>query len=390
MFTPSGSLDHKGTPLHDTACVWDIFCRVIDNHGDIGVCWRLSADLAERGHHVRLWVDDAAALAWMAPSGHPRVQVLPWSDAPLDGVGAPGDVTIEAFGCELPASYQAAVSRAALERPRRAPIWINLEYLSAESYVERSHGLPSPVLSGPGKGLMKWFFYPGFTPHTGGLIREPHLLSTYGLADRPGSVAPQPECNAPSGLDAGSAPGSHRALRISLFCYEPPGLADWLHGLRDAACPTHLWVAAGRPQTAVRRCLPEGHRHGQSLNLRHLPYLTQLGYDRLLRHCDLNIVRGEDSLVRALWAGRPLIWHIYPQDDGAHHPKLEAFLSASQAPDSLADYHRRWNADQGQPLPPLSRKLLSSWQAWALNWRQRLLSQPDLTTQLIAFVAGKR
>jgi uncharacterized repeat protein (TIGR03837 family) len=163
-----------------------------------------------------------------------------------------------------------------------------------------------------------------------------------------------------------------------------------LHGLRDAACPTHLWVAAGRPQTAVRRCLPEGHRHGQSLNLRHLPYLTQLGYDRLLRHCDLNIVRGEDSLVRALWAGRPLIWHIYPQDDGAHHPKLEAFLSASQAPDSLADYHRRWNADQGQPLPPLSRKLLSSWQAWALNWRQRLLSQPDLTTQLIAFVAGKR
>ncbi|HEY0886111.1 MAG TPA: elongation factor P maturation arginine rhamnosyltransferase EarP, partial [Ramlibacter sp.] len=23
------------------AMLWDIFCKVIDNHGDIGVCWRL-------------------------------------------------------------------------------------------------------------------------------------------------------------------------------------------------------------------------------------------------------------------------------------------------------------------------------------------------------------
>ncbi|MEO7887531.1 MAG: elongation factor P maturation arginine rhamnosyltransferase EarP, partial [Polaromonas sp.] len=42
---------------------WDIFCKVIDNFGDIGVCWRLAADLASRGHKVRLWVDDASALA---------------------------------------------------------------------------------------------------------------------------------------------------------------------------------------------------------------------------------------------------------------------------------------------------------------------------------------
>jgi len=126
------------------------------------------------------------------------------------------------------------------------------------------------------------------------------------------------------------------------------------------------------------------------LNLRHLPYLTQAGYDRLLRHADLNVVRGEDSLVRALWAGRPLVWHIYPQDDGAHHAKLEAFLSLSQAPDSLKDYHRRWNDDQPQPLPELTPQLLSPWRDWAKALRQRLLAQPDLTTQLIAFVAGKR
>jgi uncharacterized repeat protein (TIGR03837 family) len=124
--------------------------------------------------------------------------------------------------------------------------------------------------------------------------------------------------------------------------------------------------------------------------MRFLPYLTQSGYDRLLRHCDLNIVRGEDSLVRALWAGRPLIWHIYPQHDGAHHDKLDAFLSLTQAPASLADFHRRWNADHAQSLPALAPDLVHAWRTWALALRQRLRAQPDLTTQLIAFAAGKR
>ena len=363
--------------LESAGLHWDIFCRVIDNHGDLGVCWRLSADLAQRGHHVRLWVDDASALAWMAPSGHPRIRVLPWTDHPLHDEETPGDVAIEAFGCELPTRYQAALQHATESRPT-APVWINLEYLSAEPYVERSHGLPSPVMSGPARGLTKWFFYPGFTAGTGGLIREPHVTSL---------ALESSDDHGPLGEHASASP---RALRISLFCYEPPSLEAWLGGLARSPVPIHLWVAAGRSQAAVQRCLPPGHRHGPSLNLRHLPYVTQAGYDRLLRHTDLNVVRGEDSLVRALWAGRPLIWHIYPQDDGAHLAKLEAFLSMSQAPASLVDYHRRWNAAEALPLPPLTREMLSHWNDWSQALRRRLVEQPDLTTQLIAFVAGKR
>ena len=49
-----------------------------------------------------------------------------------------------------------------------------------------------------------------------------------------------------------------------------------------------------------------------------LPLLTQRDYDHLLWACDLNFVRGEDSFVRAQWAGAPFVWQIYPQDDGAH------------------------------------------------------------------------
>ena len=88
--------------------LWDIFCKVIDNHGDIGVGWRLSAELAARGERVRLWVDDPSALAWMAPQGQPGVEVIRW-DAQVGGAGSakesavvPGDVVVEAFGCGLP------------------------------------------------------------------------------------------------------------------------------------------------------------------------------------------------------------------------------------------------------------------------------------------------
>ncbi|MEZ7815989.1 MAG: elongation factor P maturation arginine rhamnosyltransferase EarP, partial [Burkholderiaceae bacterium] len=49
-----------------SALVWDVYCKVIDNYGDVGVCWRLARNLVQRGQHVRLFIDNADALAWMA------------------------------------------------------------------------------------------------------------------------------------------------------------------------------------------------------------------------------------------------------------------------------------------------------------------------------------
>ncbi len=160
--------------------LWDVYCRVIDNLGDAGVCWRLAVNLAERGQRVRLFIDDPAPLAFMAPlhgHGTPGVEVRAW---PRSGPGPgddaePGDVVIEAFGCDLPPATVAAMAR----RPA-APVWLNLEYLSGEAYVERSHGLPSPQPN----GLRKWFFYPGFTPRTGGLLRERGLDERQQAFDR--------------------------------------------------------------------------------------------------------------------------------------------------------------------------------------------------------------
>jgi uncharacterized repeat protein (TIGR03837 family) len=356
--------------------LWDIFCKVIDNHGDIGVCWRLSVQLAGRGHAVRLWVDDASALQWMAPGGNAGIEVRPWGPQTLPA--EPGDAVVEAFGCELDASFQAALA-AKTHRQGRQPAWINLEYLTAESFARRSHGLPSPVMAGPAAGLTKHFFYPGFTQGTGGLLREADLMDRQAKFDAAQWLQGQ-------GIAAGDA------QRVSLFCYEPPALAQLLAQWAFAPHRTHLLVTQGRAAAAVRAAADGNDRtvpgwNGLSrLAISFLPLLAQREYDHLLWSCDLNFVRGEDSLVRALWAGKPLVWNIYPQDDDAHHAKLSAFLDWLGAPGSLRDFHRVWN---GAADGPLSAADAQAWAGCILAARQRLLAQDDLATQLLAFTASK-
>jgi len=334
---------------------WDLFCRVIDNFGDVGVGWRLARGLAARGESVRLWIDDASALAWMAPGGASGVQV-----GAFDAAGAPGDVVVETFGCDPPPAFVAAMHA-------RRPVWINLEYLSAEAYVERSHGLPSPQ---PG-GLTKWFFFPGFTPRTGGLLREPGLLAQRTAFERHAWLA---------GLGLSLRPGERV---VSLFSYANPALPALLELL--GAEPTLLLLTAGavQAQMATVRALPG------ALRTAALPWLTQDDYDRLLWASDLNFVRGEDSLVRAIWAGAPFVWQIYPQHDDAHAAKLQAFLDRFPALPGLTGLWRGWNG-----LAPGRFELPDSatWRAACLDWRDGLACQPDLVTALQAFVvqAGRK
>jgi len=362
---------------------WDIFCRVIDNHGDLGVCWRLCADLAQRGHTVRLWVDDASALAWMATQGCTGVAVHAWPDAAAlhaltqDATFQIGDVAIEAFGCELPEAFQALMAQGT------SPVWINLEYLSAEGYVARSHGLASPLMSGPARGMTKWFFFPGFTPDTGGLLREPDLPARQAAFQRQAWLSALP-------LDK---PIAANEQLISLFCYEPAALPELLTQLSQADTPTRLLVAQGRPRAAVEAAAQALHipsNGAGQLHISQLPYLSQTDFDHLLWACDFNFVRGEDSLVRGLWAGKPFAWHIYPQDDLAHHDKLHAFEMAMDMPADLRKFHALWNGLETGTLPALSRTAIDDWRGWSHQTQQRLLAQTDLTTQLVSFAAQKR
>lgn len=346
---------------------WDIFCQVIDNYGDAGVCWRLAANLAQRGQKVRLWIDDPACLHWMAPEGMTGVEVHHWL-APLDAASLPsmaGDVLVEAFGCTLEDSVQAWWNTTHPAGSTQAGLWLNLEYLTAESWAARCHGLPSPVLQGPAAGHAKQFFYPGFTSDTGGLLREPDLKERQQLASQTPAIPHEDP------------------LTVSLFCYEPFALPQLLQQLRSQ--PSVLKVLKGRGHQELLRLL------GTSMlpdtldrcELEALPWLDQRAFDTVLWESSLNFVRGEDSLVRALWAGQPFVWHIYPQEDDAHHTKLDAFLDWLQAPADLRAMHHVWNGMSGQALPLVTASRLREWQACVQQARARLLQQDDLVSQLL-------
>lgn len=349
--------------------VFDVFCRVIDNFGDIGVCWRLASDLSARGEQVRLWVDDASALPWMAPNSADSVSVQPWSHA--DGSVKPGDAVIEAFGCELPAAFVQAMAA----RPA-PPVWINLEYLTAQPYALRSHALQSPQLMGPGAGLRKWFFYPGFQNDTGGLLREKDVL------------ARQQGFNADAWLSE-QACAAHAGERVvSLFCYDNAKLHELLTTLSDKR--TLLLVAAGAATQQVSAILGGTHRVGQ-LRARYLPLLSQTDFDHLLWASDLNFVRGEDSFARAQLAGKPFVWQIYPQHDGAHVTKLQAFVALfekfGQADNMLWPAWSIWN---GLSNAKLTLPATAAWQTASRVWREHLIAQSDLTSRLQKFVSERR
>lgn len=359
--------------------LWDIFCRVIDNYGDIGVCWRLAVNLSQQGQRVRLWIDDASALSWMAPQGNPHVQVIPWTESLRPVTLPPADIWLEAFGCEIAPEF-IATQRGATRPEGQNPVWINLEYLSAEAYVARSHGLPSPVMTGPGRGLLKYFFYPGFTPASGGLLREADLLLRQALFNRDHWLQ-----------QFGIALNGEQLL--SLFCYEPAALGELMAHLANGEKPTRLLVTAGRASAAVTAVIKDKKRSeplwnkGSLLSICHLPDLTQRDYDHLLWACDLNFVRGEDSLVRALWAGKPLVWQIYPQSNGAHLVKLKAFLDLIQAPAALRELHQRWNEAPGSEELSLDPFALQEWQQTVLTARKTLLEGQDLVGRLLQFVS---
>jgi uncharacterized repeat protein (TIGR03837 family) len=282
-------------------------------------------------------------------------------------------VVIEAFGCNPPEGFVEQMART-IPPPR----WINLEYLSAEAHAQRSHGLPSPQWQGPGHGLTKWFYYPGFSADSGGLLRESGLLRARAAFDRDAWLRTLQVVR-----------GAHERVSV-LFSYVHAGIDAWLAALAHE--PTLLLVPQGAAQAAVQAALGPGLQRGV-LRALMLPWLAQADFDRLLWSSDLSVVRGEDSLVRALWAGAPFVWQLYPQHDGAHLRKLQAFLARWRAdspaalPAGAEAWMLWWNAATGAAAPPLPPP---AWRDAVLGWREHLAAQSDLATRLVSFVAAKR
>ncbi len=364
---------------------WDIFCKVIDNYGDIAVTWRLARQLAaEHGINVRLWVDDLQPLVALHPQTNPHatiqvlnaVEIRLWTaDFPLNIT--PADVVIEAFACDIPDSYVNAMATRT-NKPR----WLNLEYLSAEDWVAGCHQLPSLH---PRLPLIKHFFFPGFTASTGGLICERDLI------DRRNAFQHSTQLQTAFWTQLGITPTTN-ACKISLFGYENPALPALLTAWVNSLTPICVFLPDSRLSPQVNEFFGANNEWQRgNLTVHKLPFLDQDSYDRLLWACDLNFVRGEDSFVRALWAGKPFIWHIYPQADNAHHAKLAAFLALYQhgldhdSATQLTAFWRAWNqVNSDVPDWPSWFAVYTQIQQHHAAWINQLTTQQDLATSLTA------
>ncbi|WP_394205355.1 elongation factor P maturation arginine rhamnosyltransferase EarP [Shewanella waksmanii] len=388
---------------NETASHWDIFCSVVDNYGDIGVCWRLAKQLStEYQLEITLWVDDLISFKHIQPQvdAHIPVQqvngitIHHWTK-PMSVAYKPGSALIEAFACELPDDVKSQlVSLKTSELPQ--PVWLNLEYLSAEQWVDDCHALPSMQAS----GLKKWFFFPGFTPKTGGLICEKNLFT-----ERDNWQADI--TNKAVLLEAlGVRHYQPSDQLISVFSYESEALVALCKHWQQAKVTTRLLVPMGRSLNSLKPLFnPDGNpfeigQHWQvgNVHLHILPVTDQQDYDRLLWSCDVNIVRGEDSFLRAQWAAKPFIWHIYPQEDDYHLVKLEAFyqhyckILEPQIASTWQNLCTNFNTDNQletvndwRQFETHAEKLKKHAKIWPIN----AIDDEDLATRLVHFVKNR-
>lgn len=350
----------------------DIFCAVIDNYGDIGVCWRLARQMAiEHDITVRLYVDDMESFKTIVPTPDPEVKIFKWAVSNNHYI-AP-DIVIEGFACNLPEQVIQAMVQ-------KKSIWIDLEYLTAEDWAMGCHGIPS---THPTTGLQKTLFFPGFDEVTGGLIREKDLFSRRNafLNDKIAQNKWRKDHSIPI-IDK-------NIIDMSLFCYKSAPLNDLLAGL------SHL----NQKIRVFRPVKDHNDKKTPSFQVEivDIPYLSQYDYDYLLWTSNINFVRGEDSFVRAQFSGKPFIWNIYVQDKNAHLIKVNAFLErikpfySESDFESLANLHNLWN--EGGRNTTITTKDL--WQtslqsficqtSGAGAWANYLASQTDLCTRILKF-----
>lgn len=354
---------------------WDIFCKIVDNFGDIGICWRLAKQLQhEHQLHIRLFIDDLNVAKYLIPALDTslaqqtiqNITIVSWSTNTTFTHNA--QVVIESFACELPPQYLA------LMHPDT--IWINLEYLSAEAWVDDFHAKNSK------RGqLTRHFFFPGFTSKTGGLLREHDIVKAKKQHLLKSSTFP-----------------AHDHLKVSLFCYPHAPIASLLTAIANSNQQVSCYVPNSNILSSVAKFFERESLHPgdqltyKNLTLNVIPFLSQDDYDKLLSSCDLNFVRGEDSWIRAIWAGKPFIWQPYLQTEQTHIKKLHAFLNFyySDCPptskESIFALHDAWLSQEiSGPTWQAYLIHLDKIKQYAAQQSYTHSQQTDLATKLVIF-----
>lgn len=368
---------------------WDIFCNIVDNYGDIGICWRLSQQLVNDHHvQVRLFIDNLTTAKKIIPhldstlteQAIQGVTVCTW---PVVAT-MPAEVVIETFSCALPDAYLVKMTQ-------QQSIWINLEYLSAESWVGDFHAKPSPH---PTLAITKHFYFPGFKNDTGGLIREHNLIAKRDTFLN--SKIDQTKFWQALGINNESEKDS---IKISLFCYPQANINQLLLALSATNQPSSIFLPFNGSIDTLSSIFTDFKQVNantlrlESITVHLLPFLSQSDYDHLLWACDLNFVRGEDSWIRAIWASKPFIWQPYIQTEDTHIKKMQAFLevysceATDEIKSTLLDAHLTWSNASISDTNNLTRLVqnLPKLDSYTKQQADILSALPDLATKLLSF-----
>jgi uncharacterized repeat protein (TIGR03837 family) len=380
---------------HTKSNRWDIFCKIVDNYGDIGVCWRLSQQLAhEHNLTIRLLIDDMASakkiITNLDISKQSQlingVQVCVWPSLKNTATADAADVVLETFSCALPDFYLQ-------QMVQQDSIWINLEYLSAEKWVSDFHAKPSPQAT---LAITKHYFFPGFKDDTGGLIRERELITERNIFTN--SKEKQFQFWQKIGI-YGADNFTADTVKISLFCYAQANITGLIESLVATNQCTKLFIPFNSAIAISLEKLVDIKQHNLNgihrgnLTIHLLPFLSQADYDCLLWACDLNFVRGEDSWIRAIWAEKPFIWQPYIQSDETHILKLKAFLdlylsaATSEISTLINESQLAWSSADTTTQMPINHLIeqLPAIQNYAKKVTKTLMLQPDLATKLMIF-----
>jgi len=361
---------------------WDIFCKIVDNYGDIGVCWRLAKQLQnEYGASIRLFVSDLVVardilvrISDEAVQEYQGITLVRWDEDTEFNVAA--GIVLETFSCGLPEAY--------LAKMKPETIWVNVDHLSAEPWVPEFH-----ALNGKHKdtNFTRHFFFPGFEEETGGLLREEGLVPQRDVFQHSANM----QAEFWQSFDIKVADDD---LKISLFSYKKTPIDVLLATLAESEQRISIFMP-------FNDCLPErllGNENlaagdyltAGNLTVHILPFLTLEDYDKLLWACDLNFVRGEESWIRAVWAAKPFIWQPYLQVDNAHLVKLNAFLKVFYDGfahrQATAALHQAWSVNEF--YPDIWHQYLPNLSAMAQHTKQEsdaLLQQASLVPKLVAF-----
>lgn len=309
----------------------DIFCTVIDNFGDIGVVYRLATALHRHYHHaqIRVYVDDLTTFSKINPLVNPDSAVQSIDDITYMhtkcvspetyALDKPAKLLIEAFGCLIP---DFIMKRAYHE----SDLLINLEYLSAENWVDGYHMMESLLPEG---SLKKYFFMPGFSPGTGGVILNsntplPHELHAPDRFTCLNNILVKydyrfsPEFCGTIGLLFTYTRNMSALISCIVNDYAETSFVILVFGQKSRVSVMHYFSESGvfdiNNSVTVYK----------NLTFIFMENIPQGEFDRLLYFTDFNIVRGEDSLVRAILSGNPFVWNAYIQDNKYQKVKVEA------------------------------------------------------------------